>query len=157
VSVAAEYRHATKLVIPAPTVNVDGAELKWYEIAPAEQGVPRYVRDLAREALASREFDLRGDDMGFLILHRCGESFYFLIVCTWHNDNEVWHTVWAKTGDDDPAFSRWIVDDGHRPTFCVWELGAVAHERKAWIRFLRSRRDQEGRHEYLRDTFVGEV
>ena len=144
-SVAAEYLHVTKLVRPAPTVNVDGAELKWYEIAPAEQDVPRYVRDLAREALASGELDLRGDDMGFLI------------VCTWHNDNEVWQTVWAKAGEDDPAFSRWIVDEGHRPTFCVWELGAVWHEQQAWSRYLRSARDEDARFEYLADSFEGEV
>ena len=156
-SVAPEYLHVTKLVRPAPTVSVDGAELKWYEIAPAEQGVPRYVRDLAREALASGEFDLHGDDLGFLILHRCGESFYFLIVSTWHNDNEVWQTVWAKNGDDDPAFSRWIVDDGHRPTFCVWELGAVCHEQRAWSRFLRGPRDPAAEEAYLRDVYAGDV
>ena len=95
--------------------------------------------------------------MGFLILHRCGESFYFLIVSTWHNDNEVWQTVWAKNGDDDPAFSRWIVDDGHRPTFCVWELGAVWHEQQAWSRYLRSSRDEDAQFEYLADSYEGEI
>lgn len=32
-------------------------------------------------------------DLGFAILHRCGESFYFLLVSTWGNDNELWETV----------------------------------------------------------------
>ena len=137
-------------------MSVDGAELKWYEIAPAEQGVPRYVRDLAREALASGEFDLRGDDLGFLILHRCGESFYFLLVSTWRNDNELWETVWAKDGDA-AGFHPWPLEGAHRPTFCVWELGVVAHERDAWARFLRSPRDRDARLDFLRDTYAGAV
>ena len=38
-------------------------------------------------------------ELGFVVLHRCGESFYFLLVCTWRNENELWETVWAKDGD----------------------------------------------------------
>ena len=65
--------------------------------------------------------------------------------------------MWAKDGDDDPEFHPWPLYGSHRPTFCVWELGVVAAERKSWTRFLRSARDDEARHEYLRDTFEGEV
>jgi hypothetical protein len=39
----------------------------------------------------------------------------------------------------------------------VWELGAVAYERLAWTRFLRSARDREARLAYLRDTYEGVV
>ena len=39
-------------------------------------------------------------ELGFVVLHRCGESFYFLLVCTWRNENELWETVWAKDGDE---------------------------------------------------------
>ena len=28
-------------------------------------------------------------------------SFYFLLVCTWRNENELWQTVWAKDGERD--------------------------------------------------------
>ena len=69
-------------------------------------------------------------DLGFVILHRCGEDFYFLLVCTWRNENELWETVWAKDGDADVFFRPWAIDGAHRPTFCVWELGAVVHERR---------------------------
>ena len=84
-------------------------------------------------------------ELGFVILHRCGESFYFLLVCTWRNENELWETVWAKTGDDDVFFRPWPAEGAHRPTFCVWELGAVCHEREAWTRYLllRARRSRE--------------
>ena len=65
--------------------------------------------------------------------------------------------MWAKDGDADPGFHPWPLDGPHRPTFCVWELGAVAHERAAWVRFLRSARDRDARIDYLRDTFDGVV
>ena len=77
-----------------------------------------------------------------MILHRCGKSFYFLIVSTWRNDNELWDTVWAKNGDEEDVFSPWPVEGTHRPTFCVWELGAVWHEQQTWSEYLRSERDE---------------
>ena len=90
-----------------------------------------------------------------MILHRCGEDFYFLLVCTWRNENELWETVWAKDGDERRFFHPWPVEGAHRPTFCVWELGAVCHERQAWSRFLRSSRDAVAKKEYLEDTYTG--
>ena len=93
-----------------------------------------------------------------MILHRCGsEGFHFLLVGTWRNDNELWETVLAKHADSDPGFGPWVVEDGHRPTFCVWELGVVAHERLAWARYLRSARDDGARRAYLDDLLEGEV
>ena len=122
--------------------------------------MPDRVRQLARRGLgdAVRLGELRlGASLGFVILHRCGESFYFLLVSTWENDNELWETVWAKDGEDDPEFHPWPLDGTHRPTFCVWELGAVAHERLAWSAYLLSDRDDAARHAYLRDAFEGAV
>src|SRR5207253_10539067 len=118
------------------------------------------IRDLACDAVCrgsqSGELDLAGD-LGFVILHRCGEDFYFLIVATWRNDNELWETVWAKTGAEETRFEPWPAEGTHRPTFCVWELGAVCHEQQAWSRYLRSRRDVSARQAYLLDTASGEV
>jgi len=61
---------------------------------------------------------------GFVILHRCADAFYLLLVCTWDGDNELWETVWTKDGED-AAFARWPPSEGHHPTYCVGELGAV--------------------------------
>ena len=92
-----------------------------------------------------------------MILHRCGESFYFLLVSTWRNENELWETVWAKNGDGERRFRPWPIEGTHRPTFCVWELGAVWHEQQAWSRYLRSPRDEAEREAYVHDTFAGDV
>ena len=156
--VRADYRHISKLIRPAPAITLDDAVLKWYDIAPADEPVPCELQVLARgnlrAAAESGSLDL-ADDLGFVILHRCGESFYFLIVATWRNDNEVWETVWAKNGEGEVSFRPWTLEGTHRPTFCVWELGAVWHEQQAWSRFLRSPRGAAAREAYLRDTFEG--
>jgi hypothetical protein len=154
------YRHIAKLAEPQPSIMLGETILKWYDIAPADSPVPLAIRALARRCLrdAAKSDTLGiGDGLGFVILHRCGEDFYFLLVSTWRNENELWETVWAKTGADDVFFRPWPSDGSHRPTFCVWELGAVAHERVAWSAFLRSSRDAGARRAYLRDCYDGLV
>ncbi len=156
----AAYRHQLKLVRPGPSIALGDAVLKWYDISPPEDPVGEELRALAREGLveAERLGELRlGDGPGFVILHRCGAGFHFLLVSTWQNDNELWETVWAKEAEDDPEFHPFPVEGPHRPTFCVWELGVVAHERLAWSRYLFTSRDDEARRAYLRDTFEGVV
>ena len=158
-AVQAGYRHLTKAITPAPCIELGESSLKWYDIAPADEPVPGPIRALARGSLrgaADSGAIALDDDLGFVILHRCGESFYFLLVSTWRNDNELWETVWAKDGDAS-GFHPWPLAGEHRPTFCVWELGAVCHEQQAWSRFLRSERGAAARVAYLRDTFEGEV
>jgi len=158
--VRTDYRHVSKLVQPAPAITLGDAMLKWYDIAPADEPVPSELQVLARGGLraAAGSGSLRLDgDLGFVILHRCGESFYFLLVSTWRNDNELWETVWAKNGESEVTFQPWLLEGTHRPTFCVWELGAVWHEQQSWSRFLRSARGAAEREAYLLDTFAGEV
>ena len=160
VPVPSDYRHAAKLARPGPPLPLAGAELKWYEVAPPASPAPDAIRALARECLAAAaergELAIEGE-LGFCILHRCGRGFYFLILCTWRNQNEVWETVWAKDGDADPAFRPWPAAGPHRPAFCVWELGVVCHESRAWSRYLRSDRGEEARATYLGDGFDGSV
>jgi len=158
--VSTDYRHSVKLVQPAQTLTLGDAILKWYDIAPEEGPIPPELRELARGnlqwAAQSGALDLSGE-LGFAILHRCGESFYFLLISAWSNDNELWETVWAKNGGEQPTFGPWPVEGAHRPTFCVWELGAVWHEQQAWSAYLRSERDEAAKQAYLRDAYEGAV
>ena len=155
-----EYEHISKQIRPEASLTLGSTILKWYDIAPAEAPVPLAIRALARRNLRdgakSGKLDL-SDELGFVILHRCGESFYFLLLSTWRNDNELWETVWAKDCDEAFAFRPWTPEGSHRPTFCVWELGAVCHEQQAWIRYLRTSRDEVSRLEYLHDCCEGAV
>ena len=154
-----DYRHVAKLARPAPRIDLAGSTLKWYDVAPEDSPVEPHVQALARDRIAAESqqgLSIAGD-LGFVILHRCGRDFYFLLVCTWRNQNEVWETVFAKDGDADPAFRPWPPEGPHRPTFCVWELGVVGHEQRAWTRYLRSDRDAAALQTYLEDGFDGSV
>jgi len=160
IGVRPDYRHISKLVRPEARLTMGEVLLNWYDIAPAESPVPLAVRALARRNLRdgakSGKLALSGE-LGFVILHRCGESFYFLLACSWRNANQLWETVWAKAGEDEPAFTPWPLEGDHHPTFCVWELRAVCHEQGAWSRYLRTSRDEAARQTYLRDSFAGTV
>jgi hypothetical protein len=159
-AVRADYVHIPKFATPAPLFAADGVALKWYDIAPIGSPVPGEIHELARagmhDGVVSGQLALEGE-LGFVILHRCGESFYFLLITTWKNENELWETVWAKDGPDDPVFSQWPASGTHRPVFCVWELGAVCHERRAWSEYLYSARDVSAREAYLARSFRGDV
>jgi hypothetical protein len=154
----APYVHAEKLVRPEPSLMLGGTALKWYDIARDDKPVPLAVRALARRCLrdANKAGTLGIDDaLGFVVLHRCEEDFYFLLVSTWRNENELWETVWAKCGEADVFFHPWPSGGTHRPTFCVWELAAVCHERRAWSEYLLSSRDDEAKRRYLRSSYEG--
>jgi hypothetical protein len=156
--VEAGYVHGEKLVRPEPSIMLGTAVLKWYDIAPDDTPVPLAIRALARRNLrdAAKSGTLGlSDELGFVVLHRCGESFFFLLVCTWRNENELWETVWAKPSDQEVSFKPWPREGSHTPTFCVWELAAVCHERLAWSDYLLSPRDDKATRTYLRSCYEG--
>ena len=153
-NVPAEYRHHPKTFTPGEDLVLPAAHLKWYDVSREDAAVSDDVRDDARafllaEAEAGR-LEISGE-LGFAILHLCGESFYFLIVCTWRNTNELWVTVYTNGG---AGFE--LVDQGtHMEVICVWELGVVLHEQQAWTRYLYSARDEPAKLTYLSDRLTG--
>lgn len=155
------YAHYAKQALPGPVLRVGNSQLKWYDVEkPGEPVVPAF-RDLAQEFLAREHaagrFALDGD-LGFVLLHRCGKEFYFLLPGTWRGANELWQSVYHKQNDQMADFALFPLDaGGHHPTWCVWELGVVAHEAQAWARFLSSPRDEAAVETYLGDRFSGPV
>jgi hypothetical protein len=152
------YKHYPKRITPGDDLIAGGAHLKWYDIRRAEAVISDDMQGNAREFLRAEmdagRLNLQGE-LGFVILHLCGESFFFLIVNTWRNANELWETVYAEDGDE--PFRLWPRDDAHKPVFCVWELGAVIHEQKTWTQFLYSARDENARNAWIADRFTGEA
>src|SRR5450759_5548586 len=90
-----EYRHAPKRVAPGKILETAGAVLKWYGVHPEDRPVPDEITQLARAYLLKTPLEARG--LGFVLLHRCGNDFYFLIVCTWRGSNEVWENAVSCT------------------------------------------------------------
>jgi hypothetical protein len=151
--IGAEYKHVPKWVTPGETIETSGAVLKWYAVHQDNRPVPDEITQLARAYLVKTPLEARG--LGFVILHRCGNDFYFLIVCTWRGSNEVWETVFYKDGEAMADFALFPRDQTHKPTFCVWELAPVWHEQQAWVRFLQSTRDETAAQAWLGDCYAG--
>jgi len=150
-----KYKHTPKHVTPGEPLEATGLVLKWYAIHPQHRYVPGEIAQLARAYLTSKPLEARG--FGFVLLHRCGNEFYFLIVNTWRNNNELWETVFYKDGDAMSDFAPWPRDGAHKPTFCVWEMAPLFPEQKAWERFLKSSRDETAAQTWLNDCYSGEA
>jgi hypothetical protein len=148
-----DYRHAPKWATSAEPIRTDGAVLKWYRLFRQDQPVPEEIEQLARNYLARNALEAKG--LGFVILHRCGDHFYFLIVNTWRGNNELWETVFYKDGGGMADFALWPRDGMHKPAFCVWELAPVWHETKSWERFLISERNEAAAQGWLADVYSG--
>jgi hypothetical protein len=155
IGVAPTYRHAPKSVTPGEPLELPGTLLKWYALAPADRPVPDSIASLPRHHLETAALEARG--LGFVILHRCGADFYFLIINTWRNENELWETVWYKNGDAMAEFALFPREGEHKPAFCVWELAPVWHEVGSWNRFLYTARDEAAAQVWLRDRCAGEA
>jgi hypothetical protein len=147
------YEHRPKLVVPGAVVESSDAMLKWYVLHPQEEPVPEEITRIARARLTTAPLEARG--LGFAILHRCEQHFYFLIACTWRHSNELWETVLYKDGQAMQSFESFPRDAAHKPVFCVWELIPVWHEQLAWRRFLASGRDLRAAQAWLTDVYAG--
>ncbi len=157
-NVAPTYAHYDKFIEPDDDIELQGVSLKWYNLARGESPIPPEICLLARSFLeeeSSKGLSNNFGDLGFVILHRCGGEFYFLLVSTWRNENELWESVYAKDGVKQLDFRQFTFQGSHRGTFCVWELAAVWHEQQAWKRYLLSARDDKAKLTYLRDCYRG--
>jgi hypothetical protein len=147
------YKHIPKRVTPGQTIEPEGTVLKWYSVYEQDLPVPDEITKLARSFLMRNPLQARG--LGFVLLHRCGKDFYFLIVSTWRGSNEIWETVFYKDGDAMQDFALSPREKEHKPTFCVWELAAVWYEKQVWERFLNSVRDEGAARVWREDCYEG--
>lgn len=161
------YAHYPKQAVPRGMLAMAASALKLYHLEKPGEPVADAVAGSARaflaregEAAAGSEGGEAGVDCGFVILHRCGEDFYFLLMTVWRGANEAWEAVWYRDGTMadfarfEPAYPRAAM---LRPTFCVWELGVVAHESAAWSRYLASPRAGADLVCWREDCFFGTV
>lgn len=150
----ADYVHRDKFATPREGIAVGNSKFKWSNIALPEAPVPIGIETLARTFM--KTVNVAGD-LGFVTLHRCGDNFYFLLVSTWRNRQELWESVYAKSGAEEPQFKTFLYDKLHRGTYCVWELGVVWHEQNAYKRLLVSERSDKDVMRYLDDVYEGPV
>jgi hypothetical protein len=142
-----DYRHRSKNAVPRGAQTFGRVVLKCYDLDEPACQIADATRSKAQTALADFADVLSTDIAGFAILHQCSTSFAFLLISTWRGNNELWQSVQHI---DTPLTAFAPFDHAYpkaadlRPTFCVWELGIVAHEARAWQRYLMS--DRSGAH-----------
>ncbi|MBL0914451.1 MAG: hypothetical protein IBJ13_02735 [Sphingopyxis sp.] len=161
-AVDAAYRHYPKTGRFAGLREAGGAAFKLYHLTAPDAPVPDDVAQLCEDWFETQAKTVaEPGDCGFVLLYRCGADFYFLLVSVWRGSNELWEAVWYRHGDMptfapfDPAYPG---EAGvARPTFCVWELGIVAHEALAWGRYLGSSRGDTDMAAWAADIFDGAV
>lgn len=153
------YDYYKKVITPGDDLILPNAYLKWYDLYPkdtpitAEQSAETRAF-IAAEAEAGR-LVLNGD-LGFVILHRAG-TVLLLLFNVWRNTNEIWEAVYVQEAETNGTYQPITFETSPKATYCVWELGAVWHERNAWVRFLSSKRDDTSKLAYIKDRFVGSV
>lgn len=157
------YAHRPKQAVPRGLILVGGTELKLYHLEVPGEPVPEAINTLARAYLARESDTSLGfeGDCGFVLIHRCGADFHFLLPTVWRGNNEAWEAVCyhqSDMADFTPFRPAYSAPDGAvRPTFCVWELGIVAHEAAAWSRYLASPRAGDDLARWRDDLFAGNV
>ena len=127
--VSPAYNHYEKEIRSQGVIDPTIGRLKWYDINRSDQPIEQAARDLAQR-FVSRKLTPDGNpsaqELGFVLLHRCGEGFYFLGLCTWRENNELWKTIFFLEPDTMEDFALFPQDEPHKDTFCVWELAGCA-------------------------------
>lgn len=128
--------------------------VKAYVLATNPDDVAGTVLTTARLILDQAAYQPSNpSDVGFVIVHRCGPA-HLLLACTWREENELWESVWT---DESGEFALLDRANDHLPTYCVWEMGIVTHETRAWRRALNDGTDTGVLDSYLADQLAGEV
>ncbi len=162
-AVPENYAHYAKYCQPAAPLTRDRATLKWYDIFREDEPIDAAIAAIARDYVRTSVLPGLGepDDLGFVILHRCGAAFHFLLVQIWRGANEIWEAVYYTDAGQEGFAPFPAANPGPpqviRPTFCVWEMGAVAFEARAWADYLSSPRGGDDRARYLESGFEGIV
>ena len=160
VQVSPAYRHYEKRVYGHGVIQPSNGRLKWYDITRGKQPIEQSIRELAQDFLVRQAAITSipsAQELGFIFLHRCGSGFYFLGLCTWRGNNELWKTIFFLEADTMEDFALFPQDKTHKDTFCVWELAVVSHETQAWTTYLLSGRTDRDADTYLTTIMGSEV
>lgn len=151
-----EYKHEPRIVKPEGLVKDPQLVLKMYTMMRNQvdnRGVVRNAKKFM-ERVIKRSLKREGaieSGLGFVIL-----SEDMLNMAIWNNKYPIVlkNGIWTYKEDfkDENIKHEDIRDVG---SFCVWELGIVAHERDAWKRYLASERAEVNKRNYLGDTISG--
>ena len=119
------HRHIS--VLPADT---DSDGVKMYAISASGDPVP--IPDFLPQlhAMKRQEATRWSSIPAFAIFH-AGSSFYYLVLCQWRNENELFVRVAVK----EPG--GWV-EQPSKYSFCLWDMDVMWHERASYIKWMYS-------------------
>lgn len=125
--------YPSKYALPKEIFTVGKTRFKWYDLAKDPAEVSSQDIQNAKMCIENANENFQNiEDLGFVIMHRCGEN-YLLLICTWRSENELWESVYY---DGTGKFEIWNRNKTHLPTYCVWEMGIVSmnlrHGKNTW-------------------------
>ena len=158
-NVPSRYQHEWRVATPAPPLILPNGVFKWTQVhregVPVPAAIDAAARLTATEAAASGDWDL-SYGLNIAILHISTEHA-FLLLGVWRGHQELWLRVYARENAGDASFERAGVTSEDSAGGCVWELGAICHERMAWHNYLFSARTDEDKRAWLEDAYSGRV
>lgn len=158
-NVPVTYQHEWRVATPREPLVLPDAIFKWYHVHRAGGVVPDEMDGEARaviaDALAGGVWD-PSYGLNFAVLH-LSTAQAFLIAGVWRGHQELWGRIYAKALAPNTPFTRIDTTGEDAPLGCVWELGAICHERLAWTRYLFSDRTAEAKRAWLEDVYAGQV
>jgi hypothetical protein len=151
-----DYKHEPRVVRPLGLIVTPSIDLvlKFYHMTKKERDysiqanttISEASRFILNEVREGRLEPLSG--LGFAIL-----SEDMLNIDRWDDDDVLPYVLKGDLyGFSQPGFSKpKKLDIRKFGAFCGWELGIVAHETKAWMKYLASERTEADKQKYLED------
>lgn len=147
------YKHEPRCVVPCGLIEHSNLILKFY--AMFKEALTQPNVDEAKKCLEDRiglgvvlgKIDpLSG--LGFAIL-----SEDMLNVARW-DTNPIVLKNQIYSYEQDESSGKYLgnaklLDIRYVGSFCIWELGIVDYERGAWMKYLKSERNEEDKNDYL--------
>ena len=151
------YRHEWKVAEALDPIVLPHVIFKWYHVHSPGTPVPAGLDAEAREVLIDAAMGGKWTPeygLNFAMLH-VASKHAFLIAGVWRGHNELWNRAYYKELATDGPFTRVDPTGEDAPTYCVWELGVICHERMAWHRYLFSGKTEADKRAWLADTYSG--
>jgi len=137
--------------------DVDGWRLKVYGIAlPGKEPRPELVHAavaLARDVYPQPAAGDGRHGIGFLIVHDAA-TFGMALFYWWQSSNELHQRHFLSPLDDVTALEAVSFPQANG---CVWELGAIDFERRAWIEDVLANPDGPDVERYLSRAYAEDV
>jgi len=150
------YKNPKRKVIPFGHIKTPNLTLKKYDMyvgEPSSQVKLDHIGEFLDNEIENGRINPR-IGLGFTIL-----SGDMLNVVRWDKEYPIVavNNLYEFSNRDKDYLkpNRLKVDDFG--AYCVWELGIVEHERKAWIKYLNSKKTQEDKIKYLFNFLQGEI